>query len=284
MDRANKIVYSSTPYYREDLEEFTVDSYEMQFPRALWGEDKQVRVVCYDDADFSDDYDNEIRKIKKEAIKFREKTDVQIQKKYGEKFEIKDVYFRNVNVIRVEEVTFNDQGIRCPKRFVGENFSVFDEDERQPNSVIYDIEFDNVALSENSFVEYYTKNTPLNYSTLQPLIPGEYEYQNAIVGVQMRIPPTQGRFGIIGSKLHIDVEDTVEKGTVVLTSDGPTTVRLNKKFYTTPHVLTSLVDSEGVGVIEVSEVGKDYFVIGLKSLTNPNEYVSGSVDWLVDGF
>ena len=284
MDRPNKVVYSSNPYRREDLENFTIDSYEMQFPRALWGEDKRVRVTTYDNVDFEDDYDNEIRKIKKEAIKFREKINVQVQKKYGDKFEIKDVYFRNVTVVRFGEVKFNDQGVRKPKRFVGENFSLFDEDERQPNSVIYDIEFDNTPLNEANFSEYYTKTTPLNYSTLQPLIPGEYEYQNAIVGVQMRIPPTQGRFGIIGSKLHVDVEDTVEKGNVVLTSAGPTTVRLNKKFYTVPHVLTSLVDSEGVGVIEVSEVGKDYFTIGLKSLTNPSEYVNGSVDWLVDGY
>lgn len=230
MDRPNRIIYSSTHYYREDLENFTVDSYEMQFPRDLWGEDKKVKIISYDDLDIEDSI------YKKATLNFKE------------------------------------------------NFSLFDEDDKKPNTVIYDIEFDNVALSENSFVEYYTKTTPLNYSTLQPLIPGEYEYQNAIVGVQMRIPPTQGRFGIIGSKLHIDVEDTVEKGTVVLSAGGPSTVRLNKKFYTIPHVLTSLVDSEGVGVIEVSEVAKDYFVIGLKSLTNPTEYVSGTVDWLVDGF
>lgn len=284
MDRANKIVYSSTHYYREDLEEFTADSYEMQFPRALWGEDKQVRVVCYDDADFSDDYDNEIRKVKKEAIKFREKTEIEVYKKYSESFEFNYVYSRPLNITHEEKINFSDSYLKKLKFFSKESFSAFDEDERQPNAVIYDIEFDNAVLGENAFVEYYTKTTPLNYSTLQPLIPGEYEYQNAIVGVQMRIPPTQGRFGIIGSKLHIDVEDTVEKGTVVLSAGGPTTVRLNKKFYTIPHVLTSLVDSEGVGVIEVSEVAKDYFVIGLKSLTNPTEYVSGTVDWLVDGF
>lgn len=284
MDKENKVVYSSNPYRREDLENFTIDSYEMQFPRALWGEDKRVCVTTYDNVDFEDDYDNEIRKIKKEAIKFREKIDVQIQKKYGEKFEIKDVYSRLLNVVHQQEIKINDSYFRELVKLKSENFSLFDEDERQANSVIYDIEFDNTPLNEESFSEYYTKTTPLNYSTLQPLIPGEYEYQNAIVGVQMRIPPTQGRFGIIGSKLHIDVEDTVEKGNVVLTSAGPTTVRLNKKFYTVPHVLTSLVDSEGVGVIEVSEVGKDYFVIGLKSLTNPSEYVNGSVDWLVDGY
>lgn len=284
MDRANKIVYSSTPYVKSDLEEFVADSYEMQFPRALWGKDKQVVVSCYDDVDVNDDYNNEIRKIKKEAIKFREKTQIEIYKKYEEKFEFKDLYSRLLNVVHEEDIKISDYYLRNLQKFNKETFSAFDEDERKPNAVIYDIEFDNTVLGENDFVEYYTKQTPLNYSTLQPLIPGEYEYKNAIVGVQMRIPPTQGRFGIIGSKLHIDVEDTVEKGTVVLSAGGPTTVRLSKKFYTIPHVLTSLVDSEGVGVIEVSEVAKDYFVIGLKSLTNPNEYVSGSVDWLVDGF
>lgn len=284
MDKENKVVYSSTPYSREDLENFTVDSYEMQFPRVLWGDDKQVCVTTYDNVDFEDDYDNRIRKVKKEAIKFREKTEIEVYKKYEEKIEFKDLYSRFLNVVHEDYFEISDYYLRNLKKFNKETFSAFDEDERKPHNVIYDIEFDNTPLSQNDFVNYYSKTTPLNYSTLQPLIPGEYEYQNAIVGVQMDIPPTQGRFGIIGSKLHIDVEDTVEKGTAILTSSGPTTVRLNKKFYTIPHVLTSLVESEGVGVIEVSEVGKDYFTIGLKSLTNPNEYVSGSVDWLVDGY
>ena len=223
MDRENKVVYLSTPYRREDLEEFTVDSYEMQFPRILWGDDKQVCVTTYDNVDFEDDYYNEIRKIKKEAIKFREKTGVEVYKKYEEKIEFKDLCSRFLNVVHEEDFKISDYYLRNLRKFNKETFAAFDEDERQPNAVIYDIEFDNTVLGENAFTEYYTKQTPLNYSALQPLIPGEYEYQNAIVGVQMRIPPTQGRFGIIGSKLHVDVEDTVEKGNVVLTSAGPTT-------------------------------------------------------------
>jgi hypothetical protein len=256
----------------------------MQFPRVLWGEDKRVKVTCYDDADFSDDYDNKIRKIKKEAIKFHEVPEVLIHKKYDEKVEFGDDYARKTKVVHQESIDFNDSPNVVLKRIFGENFSVFDSDERLPNTVIYDLEFDNTSLTVSDFNEYCVKKTPLNYSSIQPLIPGEYEYKNAIVGVQMNIPPTQGRFGIIGSTLHIDVEDTVEKGTVKVTSSGPSTVRLNKKFYTIPHVLTSLVDSEGVGVIEVSEVDKESFVIGLKSLTNANEYVSGTIDWLVDGY
>lgn len=284
MEKPNKFVYSSTPYSREDLEEFVADSHEMQFSRILWGKDKQVVVSCYDDVDVNDDYNNVIKKIKKEAVKFYEKLNVEIDKKYNEKIKFVDDFYRNTKITHEQKIQFNEYDFKTIGKFNKETFSVFDEDERKPNSVIYDIEFDNMPLNEADFSEYYIKTTPLNYSALQPLIPGEYEYQNAIVGVQMRIPPTQGRFGIIGSKLHVDVEDTVEKGNVVLTSAGPTTVRLNKKFYTVPHVLTSLVDSEGVGVIEVSEVGKDYFTIGLKSLTNPSEYVNGSVDWLVDGY
>ena len=284
MEKPNKVVYSSTPYVKADLEEFVADSHEMQFSRILWGKDKQVVVSCYDDVDVNDDYNNFIKKIKKEAVKFYEKLNVEIDKKYNEKIKFVDDFYRNTKITHEQKIQFNEYDFKTIGKFNKETFSVFDEDERKPNSVIYDIEFDNMPLNEADFSDYYIKTTPLNYSTLQPLIPGEYEYQNAIVGVQMRIPPTQGRFGIIGSKLHVDVEDTVEKGNVVLTSAGPTTVRLNKKFYTIPHVLTSLVDSEGVGVIEVSEVGKDYFTIGLKSLTNPSEYVNGRVDWLVDGY
>ncbi len=162
---------------------------------------------------------------------------------------------------------------------------IADEDDLKAGStVLYDFEIDNFSSSRDVFEEFALKRTPLGYSELRPLVPGEYEYKEAIVGVQMQIAQTQGRFGLIGQKLTIDVEDVIQKGRVTCSSSGPTTVLLSKKYYTIPHITSALVESDGYGVIEVSEVSRDSFKIGIKSLTNTSVYVNGTIDYLADGY
>lgn len=160
---------------------------------------------------------------------------------------------------------------------------VSDGDEESSSVILYDVELENYAIDDVFQQDYLTKSTPLNYSPLRPLIPGEYEYKNAIVGIQMSLPPVEGRFGIIGSTLHIDVPDTIEKGTTVL-SNAPVTVELKKKFYKETKVLCSLVESAEPCNIVVTESGLESFKVGLVSLTNSSVYVNGTIDWLVDGY
>ena len=170
------------------------------------------------------------------------------------------------------------------KKKVFETFVVTDGDERTYGVTLFDLELDRSDTNEEDWRDYVNSKAPLNYSEVRPLIPGEYEYKDAIVGVQMSIPPVEGRFGIIGSTLHIDVPDTVEKGTVQVTSSGVSTVSLSKRFYKETKVLTSLVDSDQQAAVEISEIGLTSFKIGLKSLTNPGLYVNGTIDWLVEGY
>ena len=170
------------------------------------------------------------------------------------------------------------------KKKAVESFAVTDGDEKSYGVTLFDLELDRSDVNAEDWRDYVNSKAPLNYSEVRPLIPGEYEYKDAIVGVQMSIPPVEGRFGIIGSTLHVDVPDTVEKGTVQVTSSGPSTVTLGKRFYKETKVLTSLVDSDQQAAVEISEIGLTSFKIGLKSLTNPGLYVNGTIDWLVEGY
>lgn len=285
MKKPEVVTYSSQPYTRSDLINLNADSYEMHFVRAFWGTNKRTKVTAYDDIIRTNEVAIEkIKKIALEAIKVKETNLPKIKYSVFDRLQINDnPLFRIKNTNEITIKVTDSVNIK-PKNMSREGFSIFDEDERKGNTVIYDIEIDDVVSNEETFLEYHNHKTPLNYSNVRPLIPGEYEYQNAIVGVQLKITPVQGRFGLIGSKLVIDVEDTVEKGRTKLTASSPTTVRLSKKFYNTPRVLTSLVESDGYGIIEVSYVDKEKFIVGLKSLTNNTEYVSGTIDWLVDGY
>lgn len=183
-----------------------------------------------------------------------------------------------------EELIFSDPSGVEVYGLSGEDFSVFDEEDSENFPVLFDLEIDPNIRLDSEFEEFVTTKSPLNWSPIRPLIPGEYEYQHAIVGTQLDILPVEGRFGLVGSTLHIDVPDTVEKGTVTVTSAGPTEVHLNKKFYKEAKVLTSLLSADEVARIEVSQIGLDGFKVALRPLTNPTAYVNGIIDWLVEGY
>lgn len=207
------------------------------------------------------------------------KTDWQMQK-------TRAAWGTNVKITSTDgdSIQFTEKATYKLLKPVSEEFVVSDGDEKSYGVTLFDVELDKNAVNLQDWREYVNNRSPLNYSELRPLIPGEYEYKNAIVGVQMQIPPVEGRFGIIGSTLHVDVPDTVEKGTVIVTDGGPSTIVLSKKFYRETKVLSSLVESDQQASVEVSEIGLTSFKIGLKSLTNPGLYVNGTIDWLVEGY
>lgn len=124
--------------------------------------------------------------------------------------------------------------------------------EYTPNAVLSDLEIVYSAQTERNFDEYKSRNSPLGYSKMRPLYPGDYEYQDAIVGIQVKLtPPVGGSFIVSGQKLHIDVEDVVDKGeefytnrldyessdeTIHYYTGGKTRVWFKKKFYGCPSV------------------------------------------------
>ena len=193
----------------------------------------------------------------------------------------------NVHITSTDGDSFQitERAIFKVAKKVREDFVVSDGDEKTYGITLFDLELDKTALEEDDWRRYANNKSPLKYSEIRPLIPGEYEYQNAIVGVQMAIPPVEGRFGIDGSTLHIDVPDAVEKGTVNVTSAGVTTIKFSKRFYVTPKILSNVVSSnDGTAAIEITEISREGFKIGLKSLTNPGIYVNGTIDWLAEGY
>ena len=149
--------------------------------------------------------------------------------------------------------------------------------------VLFDFEINSTPLSESNFENWIEENSPINYNELRPFIPGEYEYKDAYVGFKLSIPPTEGRFGVYGSTVYIDVEDTVEKGFAEATSNGLTRVTFSKRFYTSPHIMSSLVYATENCYVEIPTVTKEYFEFGLKSIST-GLYLNGEISWLADGY
>ena len=233
---------------------------------------------------FSDDYLKEVLHILSDTIIIRDNFERDIVRTHSDGFTITDDYARDITDTKNETVTLSDDYTKCPTKYQRDLFFIFDEDERNPNSILYDLEISENPLSETDFDSFCEHTTPPNFNNIRPLIAGEYEYQNAIVGVQVRVPLIQGRFGIIGSKLVLDVEDVVQKGRVKVDNTGKMFVKFNKIFYTIPHVIAALVDAETVGAVEVNDVSREGFYIGIKDVQGSGAYIEGTVDYLADGY
>ena len=148
---------------------------------------------------------------------------------------------------------------------------------------LFDFEANTDVWSESDFADWCENNCPVNYNPVRPFLPGEYEYTDAYVGFKLTISPSNGRFGVANNTVYIDVEDTVEKGTSQASAGSLTEVTFSKRFYTTPHIMTSLLYSGENCYIVVDDVSRDGFKFGLKSASS-GQYIAGEIDWLADGY
>lgn len=148
---------------------------------------------------------------------------------------------------------------------------------------LFDFELYSSPLTQSDFSTWVADNAPINYNALRPFIPGEYEYTNAYAGFVLSLPPNDGRYGVTGSTVWIDVEDTVEKGTSTGIAGALTRVSFAKRFYTPPHIMTAVNYATENCYVEVKNVTVDYFDFGLKSITS-GEYLEGEINWLADGY
>lgn len=129
---------------------------------------------------------------------------------------------------------------------------------------------------------------PYGYEDIRPLIPGEYTYENALVGIRVRKNTPSAVVGFEGAILNVDVEDVVDKGTVEVTStdpDNPTIVRYGKWYYNKPEELMfSVSNFSEPCVVEVLTSDDKGFSIMLKSTIDNTKYVTGTVHWLANGY
>lgn len=138
-------------------------------------------------------------------------------------------------------------------------------------------EIRNIALNQ----------APYGYEEIRPLVPGEYTYEKALVGIRLRKNTPDAVIGFEGAVLNVDVEDVVDKGTVTI-SDNPSTgrsVTYNKWYYKKPEELMFSVENYTEPcVVEVLTSDARGFTIRLKSTVNANTYVTGTVHWLSNGY
>lgn len=255
------------------------------------------------------------------TMNLSEQTETEVEIQSSESFSLSETTFAPSVSSLVSEALSVGEDVTCSLdgQFTQRFISFFDTKitgndveanaEFTPNAVLTNLEIVYTEQTERNFEQYKTRNSPLGYSEMRPLYPGDYEYKDAIVGIQVRLaPPVGGAFIVSGQKLHIDVEDVVDKGDEFYTNDqnyissdesihyytgGKTRVWFKKKFYTCPSVFCEVRNANPPCRVSMSNVdirgegGYDYgyFEFELVDFNNGQTWQGEcSVSWQAIGY
>ncbi len=125
---------------------------------------------------------------------------------------------------------------------------------RNANAVISDLAFASGDLTVEQFAALVS--SPAGYGPFSPFIPGELEYQKALVAIILAGPLTTGRPRVNEWKLTVDVPDRTDGGTRTL-SAAATFVPFKARFFAPPEVMVQLRGgSTGTpDIISITEAG-----------------------------
>ena len=159
---------------------------------------------------------------------------------------------------------------------------------RALNGIIEEITLKKGGMTAADFQQLV--NQPTGYERFIPYIVGEYEYQKSLV----RLAVTPGSLGaepaVYNVVVHVDIDDTVDRGTAVITdTSAATMVRFAKHYYTKPEVTVTLRGgntADGTILPNVAEISKDkdgyYFMVEL--LKADGTRAKGTVTWQSVGY
>ena len=127
----------------------------------------------------------------------------------------------------------------------------------------------------------------------EPFIPynvGEYEYQKALV----RLVVEAGAYGsepvVYDAVINVDIEDTVDRGTVTIAdTTKPTRVRFNKHYYTRPEVSVTLQGGNtaaGIVTPNIVAIDKDNagFYFDVELIKSDKTRAQGRITWSAVGY
>jgi|GEM_PF-2159187 hypothetical protein len=143
-----------------------------------------------------------------------------------------------------------------------------------------------VAIGKDMTLEQFREfcTHPTGYEAFRPFRVGEYEYEKALV----RIAMTAGSVGSIPQiydvVMNVDIEDTVDRGTVRMTAKE-TVVPYHKKYYTQPEVVVTLQGGnakDGVLIPSVLSIGKESFTCVLRKADGSP--AAGIISWTSVGY
>lgn len=248
-------------------------------------------------------------KVFAEAFNLLDKQLCKYKKNTKERLHVVDKVVKCFGKVSEEEISIMDKALRryVANRLFNESFDVsefsarrvglnkkesiefYDAFLRACNGVISNIAIREGDMTLESFMD--DLDTPPGFTKFMDFKVGEYEYKEALVRIAVKTVVQQTLPSVSDVVMHVDIPDTDDRGTVVITdTSAPTIVYFNKFYYHAPEVNCTLRNGNtGDGYIVpniVTTEGNDsrgrYFEVEL--LNANGERVKGTVSWVSKGY
>ena len=241
-------------------------------------------------ASLGDDEDNHVVAGKLESIRASERRAADVYKTTAEQIGTTERQYHRAQTFRtfVEKAGLYEHMRRDLGGGYSEAVAVDDRFLRALDGIIEEVAVRKGGMTADEFQQLV--NQPTGYERFIPYIVGEYEYQKALV----RLAVTPGSLGaepaVYNVVVHVDIDDTVDRGTAVITdTSAATMVRFAKHYYTKPEVTVTLRGgntADGTILPNVAEISKDkdgyYFMVEL--LKADGTRAKGTVTWQSVGY
>ena len=257
--------------------------------------DALLRAVAFkrtwsESASLGDDEDNHVTAGKFETIRTSEHRAADVYKTTAEQIGTTERQYHRAQTFRtfVEKASLYEHMRRDLGGGYSEAVAVDDRFLRALDGIIEEVAVRKGGMTADEFQQLV--NQPTGYERFIPYIVGEYEYQKALV----RLAVTPGSLGaepaVYNVVVHVDIDDTVDRGTAVITdTSAATMVRFAKHYYTKPEVTVTLRGgntADGTILPNVAEISKDkdgyYFMVEL--LKADGTRAKGTVTWQSVGY
>lgn len=241
-------------------------------------------------AGLSDDEDNHVTAGKFETIRTSEHRAADVYKPTPEQIGTAERPYHRARTFRtfMEKASLYEHMRRDFGGGYSESVAIDDRFMRALNGIIEELVVKQGGMTAEEFETLV--NQPTGYEPFIPYIVGEYEYQNALVRLVVKPGSLGAEPAVYNVVVHVDIDDTVDRGTTVITdTSAPTMVHFSKHYYTKPEVTVTLHGgntSDGVITPNVVEIDKDadgyYFKVEL--LKQDGTRAAGSITWQSVGY
>lgn len=193
----------------------------------------------------------------------------------------KRLFYENIGVIEgiVKNISINKK----------ERFSIEDVLIRACNAVLSNIGMSVDGMTLDKFKDLIL--TPPSYDKFVDFNVGDYEYQKAMVRLLVESASAQAEPLIYDMGIHVDIDDTNDRGsTQIVNKASATKVYFNKFYYHAPEVNVTLKGgnvADGLIIPSIVSIGNidengRYFEVEL--LNSENKRVTGFITWTSKGY
>ena len=228
--------------------------------------------------------------VRDDRIAIADKRLVKLERTLHESIDTDESFNRNVTFVRglAELARIGDGLTRDIGKNPAEDIALYDAYVRASNSYIESVQ---VVSSFKEMDDFETMaDTPPMYEQFTDFNVGDYEYEKALLRLQVVSKATQAQPLLYDVSPHVDIDDTDDKGQLeIKDTTAATKVYYNKHYYNAPEVNAMVKGGTG-GTTPVPNIlttdGQDdkgrYFEIEL--LNSSGNRTTGIVSWVAKGW